>query len=269
MDIVLEVADFLFLDYTYAALLPYGSRRPALQHATPKISPTFSSLREAPTPYQPASQYLHLGPSRFTHSSSLPRDNLLRQAMSLWFITWYSLCWASTSRGSGADSCSVFGVVVYFVFATLSYVLVFNHATFSHPKYLKNQIRLEIQQTLKSIPFMAVLTTPFFLAEVQGYSKLYDTSAEAPFALYSVIQFPFFIAFTDFFIYWIHRGLHHPSVYKTLHKPHHKWIMPTPFASHAFHPVDGKWPSWMASKRPTIDLPTELRNGLFGVTRQG
>lgn len=28
-------------------------------------------------------------------------------------------------------------------------------------------------------------------------------------------------------------------VYKTLHKPHHKWIMPTPYASHAFHPLDG------------------------------
>jgi lathosterol oxidase len=77
------------------------------------------------------------------------------------------------------------------------------------------------------------------LAEVRGYSKLYDSLSEAPFPLYNILQFPFFILFTDFFIYWIHRGLHHRSVYKSLHKPHHKWIVPTPYASHAFHPVDG------------------------------
>lgn len=133
-------------------------------------------------------------------------------------------------------------MVIYFVFATLSYLFVFDHATFAHPKYLKNQIRLEIRQTLSSIPYMAALTTPFFLAEVRGHARLYDDPFDAPFYLYNFLQFPFFICFTDFFIYWIHRGLHHPRVYKTLHKPHHKWIMPTPYASHAFHPVDGNWP---------------------------
>ncbi|KAK8089390.1 C-5 sterol desaturase desaturase [Apiospora hydei] len=56
---------------------------------------------------------------------------------------------------------------------------------------------------------------------------------------HNIIQFPFFLLFTDFFVYMIHRGLHHQLVYKTLHKPHHKWIMPTPYASHAFHPLDG------------------------------
>lgn len=49
----------------------------------------------------------------------------------------------------------------------------------------------------------------------------------------------FFLWFTDFCIYWVHRWLHIPFLYKRLHKPHHKWIIPTPFASHAFHPVDG------------------------------
>ncbi len=48
-----------------------------------------------------------------------------------------------------------------------------------------------------------------------------------------------FILFTDWQIYWIHRWLHHPLIYKYIHKPHHKWKLPTPFASHAFHPLDG------------------------------
>lgn len=133
----------------------------------------------------------------------------------------------------------IFGLVVYFICATASYVFIFDKTTFQHPKYLKNQVRQEILQTMKSLPIMAIFTVPFFLLEVRGYANLYDDAADAPFQLYNLIQFPLFIVFTDFFIYWIHRGLHHPRVYRTLHKPHHKWIMPSPFASHAFHPLDG------------------------------
>lgn len=33
--------------------------------------------------------------------------------------------------------------------------------------------------------------------------------------------------------------LHIPFIYKRIHKPHHRWLVPSPFASHAFHPIDG------------------------------
>ncbi|KAM7207398.1 sterol delta 5,6-desaturase ERG3 [Naviculisporaceae sp. PSN 640] len=108
-----------------------------------------------------------------------------------------------------------------------------------HPRFLKNQILLEMKQANQSFPGMAAMTVPIVLLELKGYSKLYDTTAEGPGRWYDFFQFPLFVFFTDFCIYWIHRGLHHPLVYKRLHKPHHKWIMPTPFASHAFHPLDG------------------------------
>jgi len=89
-----------------------------------------------------------------------------------------------------------------------------------------------------SMPVMAIFTAPLFYAEVKGYSKLYmDTEKQG--LRYLIAQFPLFLMFTDCGIYWIHRGLHHPAIYKRLHKPHHKWIMPTPYASHAFHPFDG------------------------------
>lgn len=130
-------------------------------------------------------------------------------------------------------------MVIYFVFASLSYRYVFDKTTFNHPKYLKNQMRMEIKQTMEALPVMAIFTVPMFLLEVRGYGFMYDTFDQAPFPLYNVLQFPLFIVFTDSLIYWIHRGLHHPLVYKRLHKPHHKWIMPTPYASHAFHPLDG------------------------------
>jgi len=219
MDVVLEgFVTFLF-DRIYAQVFPASPGSTA--------NATISSIREAPTAYynnyqfQPASDYLSFQPSSWAYKSSWPRDDLWRQALSLYLIT------------------SLFGAVIYFVCASLSYHFVFDKNTFNHPKYLKNQISLEIKQTLVSLPIMAIFTVPFFLAEVRGYSKMYDTTEDGPGLWYNFLQFPIFIAFTDFFIYWIHRGLHHPLVYKHLHKPHHKWIMPTPFASHAFNPLDG------------------------------
>lgn len=116
---------------------------------------------------------------------------------------------------------------------------MFDKRTFNHPKYLKNQISMEIRQSLEAFPGMSALTLPFFLAEVRGLTKMYDTTEEGPGLWYNFVQFPLFFLFTDCLIYMIHRGLHHKSIYKYLHKKHHKWIMPTPFASHAFHPIDG------------------------------
>ncbi|KAI9796820.1 MAG: c-5 sterol desaturase [Piccolia ochrophora] len=231
MDIVLEVFDTVFLDRLYATLLP-TSLWSVLQDSAAQVSTggtasaiaTFSSAREQATTayeYRAASQYLQLQPSKWAYQSAWPRDNVYRQALSLYLITW------------------LFGLLVYFICAGLSYRYVFDKTTLLHPKFLKNQIRLEIRQTMESMPVMAIFTTPFFLAEVRGHSKLYDTTPEGPGWWYNWLQIPFFICFTDFCIYFIHRGLHYPPIYKRLHKPHHKWIMPTPYASHAFHPLDG------------------------------
>ncbi|KAI9826222.1 MAG: c-5 sterol desaturase [Sarea resinae] len=222
MDIVLEVLDTFFFDRVYATLLPASS---ATVVANSFKDGAANATVTGPIPqnyqYHPSTEYFQLKPSQWAYMSAWPRDNIVRQSVSLYFITWF------------------FGLVVYFVCATASYVFVFDKTTFYHPKFLKHQIRKEIKQTMISMPIMAIFTVPFFVAEIRGYAKLYDTTEQGPGLWYNYFQFPLFIAFTDFCIYWIHRWLHWPGVYKALHKPHHKWIMPSPFASHAFHPLDG------------------------------
>jgi len=132
------------------------------------------------------------------------------------------------------------GLLLYLITATLSYLFVFDHELLKHPLILENQVRKEITFTIKSIPTMGLLTSICFLLEVRGYSRLYDNVDDHKFGWYMIIFTLFaFITFTDFLIYWIHRGLHHKLVYKHFHKDHHRWKVPTPFASHAFHPIDG------------------------------
>jgi len=85
-----------------------------------------------------------------------PRDYIPRQLLSLCFIT-------------------LIGIhVLYFLFAWISYEFIFNHEMMKHPRFLKNQVKLEIQTSLRSFPGMLLLTLPWFQAEVMGYSKLYD-----------------------------------------------------------------------------------------------
>jgi len=107
-----------------------------------------------------------------------------------------------------------------------------------HPRFLKNQVKLEIQTSVRAFPGMMILTLPWFQAEVMGYTKLYD-GLDTYGYFYLVFSVVLYLLFTDYCIYWLHRWLHLPLIYKYIHKPHHKWLIPTPFASHAFHPVDG------------------------------
>jgi lathosterol oxidase len=86
---------------------------------------------------------------------------------------------------------------------------------------------------------MALPTCALFLAEVRGHSKLYDDPYAHGGLWFLPLSFLSFLLFTDFAIYWIHRWLHIPVFYKPLHKIHHLWKVPSPFASHAFHPIDG------------------------------
>lgn len=153
-------------------------------------------------------------------ASRLARDNIYRQCASLWVIA------------------VVGALIVYFIFCSLSYFFLYDRRLEHHPRFLKNQIRQEIISSLVAAPTIGVLTVPWFLGEVRGKSALYENVADYGWG-YFVFSAVLFLVVTDFLIYWIHRIEHHPSIYKYIHKPHHKWIVPTPYAALAFHPLDG------------------------------
>lgn len=151
------------------------------------------------------SLYSNISAAHTAPTSQWPRDNIYRQIISILFITQF-----------GATS-------LYLVFSALSYYFVFDRRLEYHPRFLQNQIRQEIKSSLSAIPTINILTLPVFLAEVRGKSLCYSKVSDYgwPWLLFSSILY---LAFNDLAIYWIHRLEHHPSVYKYIHKPHHKWI---------------------------------------------
>ncbi|KII89105.1 hypothetical protein PLICRDRAFT_40744 [Plicaturopsis crispa FD-325 SS-3] len=224
MDLVLHIADDLFLDRVWVHLVPLSAFSSTL--ASPQSAGVnISDFVIAPGKWsQIVSSLPHPAlPTKFASSalvSAWPRDYIPRQIASLFTLTWAGI------------------IVLYFLSAGFSYQCLFNHDMMRHPRFLKNQVKQEIQASLAAFPVMTLLHMPIFEAEVLGYSRLYDSVDERGW-LYLLFTIPAFLFFTDIGIYFIHRGLHHPLLYKTLHKPHHKWLVPTPFASYAFHPMDG------------------------------
>ncbi|KAL5486200.1 ERG3 [Sanghuangporus weigelae] len=237
MDYALELCDEYFLDKVWAKIVPLSAfsvptgSEPlySLNSSLPlKLSHDsslnsswshFIGLSHLPHPQLPSA---NLSQSIFDASSisAWPRDYIPRQIISLTVLTMIGIH------------------VLYFFFAGFSYYFMFNHDMMRHPRFLKNQVRQEIHLSLRAFPGMMALTIPFFQAEVMGFSKLYKDPKEYGWG-YFFFSILWFLLFTDFCIYWAHRWLHIPFIYKRLHKQHHKWIVPSPFASHAFHPVDG------------------------------
>ncbi|CAG7846668.1 Lathosterol oxidase; AltName: Full=C-5 sterol desaturase; AltName: Full=Delta(7)-sterol 5-desaturase; AltName: Full=Delta(7)-sterol C5(6)-desaturase; AltName: Full=Lathosterol 5-desaturase; AltName: Full=Sterol-C5-desaturase [Serendipita indica DSM 11827] len=240
MDYILSVLDNLILDKIWASVVPAAvfdqqvpwntTKFPAASSASatwlsmvshlPHPSPDEFLVKNAEAPMYQTPSFLAQFESPPLVPSAWPRSYIPRQLISISIIT-------------------LIGIhILYFLFATLSYYFIFDHRMMKHPRFLKNQVRLEIMSSLKAFPGITLLTLPFFQAEVMGYSRLYDDPEKYGWT-YLVLSVPLFLLVTDYCIYWIHRWLHHPILYKRLHKPHHKWIIPTPFASHAFHFVDG------------------------------
>lgn len=158
----------------------------------------------------------------YIYPESWPVDWWVRQYVSLYSI----VC--------------VGGAFLYLLPATFMYFFFFDHRLMKHEKFIPGQVKLEIMYALWSIPYMSIPTCFLFVLELQGYSKLYENIDDMPYGkVYLVLNIVLFLLFTDMCIYWIHRWLHLPIFYGPIHKPHHRWLVCTPFASHAFHPIDG------------------------------
>lgn len=176
MDLFLQVSDDLFLDNLYAKLVPASAFASSVVNSTLRHSAAalnnssqFPILASGPLsstwshlvsylPHPPLPEELLHAPSlaSIPATSGWPRDYIPRQVISLVVLTMIGIH------------------ILYFVFASLSYFYIFNHKMMDHPRFLKNQVRQEIICSLKAFPGMMLLTLPWFLGEVRGYSQLYE-----------------------------------------------------------------------------------------------
>ena len=98
-------------------------------------------------------------------------------------------------------------------------------------------ISTEIKYSLLSIAIFALLKTFLIWAYLQGWTQMTTDFSEigwGPFIIGTIGL----IFLHDTWFYWTHRLMHHPKIFKRVHKIHHLSHNPTPWAAFSFHPIE-------------------------------
>jgi len=191
MDFILEQCDHYFLDKTWASLVPVSAFSDTLQQTARNGSSSYLPL--APETLSTWSQLVAYLPH-----PPLPLDGAMKsfEDASLAYAAPAISAWPRTYLPRQLISiCTItlIGVhLLYFITATFSYYFIFNHEMMRHPRFLKNQVKLEILTSVKAFPGMMFLTLPWFQAEVMGYSKLYD-GADTYGWTYFILSVPLYV----------------------------------------------------------------------------
>ena len=153
----------------------------------------------------------------------------------------------SVTRAAGGPSflllfaALLFGGWTFYLFvAGLSYLTFFRWGRRRfHPDYRADaaENKKAIAWALISLAGNAVLTAPFHWAIARGHTRVYFDVAERGWA-WLAASVVLYLVVTETLIYWIHRALHHPLVFRALHGKHHEFRLPTPLVSVSFHPLD-------------------------------
>jgi lathosterol oxidase len=97
--------------------------------------------------------------------------------------------------------------------------------------------RLEWRWAFWNLLGNALITAPIHHGIIRGKSRIYFDIADHGWG-YWLVSISVVLVVTEPLVYWAHRMLHHPVLYKHLHLPHHQFRTPSPWTSMAFHPLD-------------------------------
>jgi sterol desaturase/sphingolipid hydroxylase (fatty acid hydroxylase superfamily) len=111
--------------------------------------------------------------------------------------------------------------------------------------YKKIQQKLPASKDYRREIFYSVITMCIFglvPAVMLGTSLRQYTQYYTDIHRYSVLwfwmAFPLMFIIHDAYFYWMHRLIHHPRLFKTIHLLHHRSTNPSPWAAYAFYPVE-------------------------------
>jgi sterol desaturase/sphingolipid hydroxylase (fatty acid hydroxylase superfamily) len=107
----------------------------------------------------------------------------------------------------------------------------------ARPRANARSLRHDIAFSLVSLGMFAGVDLGIALLEARGLTRLYG-DIDAYGVAWFVASIPAVILLHDAYFYWMHRAMHHPALYRRVHRVHHRSTDPSPFTSFAFHPLE-------------------------------
>ena len=108
----------------------------------------------------------------------------------------------------------------------------------SQKDYRKDQFRKEVFWSTVTALIFAVSGSATLLLWQKGYTKVYFNVPDYPIWWLPV---SLLIAMTlhETYYYWLHRWMHHPKIFRIVHKVHHDSNITSPWTAFSFHPIEG------------------------------
>ncbi len=108
----------------------------------------------------------------------------------------------------------------------------------SNRTYSKTQLRNEIRWSMITALIFAFAGAFTALLWQKGWMKIYtDVHAYPLWWLPASLVISLFLHET--YYYWVHRWMHHPKIFRTVHKVHHDSNITSPWTAFSFHPIEG------------------------------
>lgn len=103
---------------------------------------------------------------------------------------------------------------------------------------LKKDFFREILHSMQTTLILAAVGLSILRSPLRQYTAIYDDLNAFP-VWYAPLSIVLALIIHDTYFYWMHRMVHHPRVFKTVHLLHHRSVNPSPWASYSFHFTEG------------------------------
>lgn len=101
----------------------------------------------------------------------------------------------------------------------------------------KKRLMYEIRYSLSTFVIFAGMVYFITAAKQAGITQIYTDISEYGWA-YFIFSYVLIMVIHDTYFYWTHRMMHHPKLFKVMHKVHHMSHNPSPWAAFSFHPLE-------------------------------
>lgn len=141
----------------------------------------------------------------------------------------------------------VFVVVIgrYFLIAGIFYSYFYlwfpeqwRQRKISNRSYKKNQFRKEVMWSTITALVFSISGSVTALLWQKGFTKIYLDAADYPW-WWMPLSLVIALALHETYYYWLHRWMHHPKVFKMVHRVHHDSNITSPWTAFSFHPIEG------------------------------
>lgn len=103
--------------------------------------------------------------------------------------------------------------------------------------FKKGQFKSEIFWSMISAAIFAITAAITVILWQKGYTKIY-TSLNLADWWYFPLSLLLYMLLQETYYYWIHRWMHHPAIFRMVHKVHHDSKISSPFTAFSFHPIE-------------------------------